>query len=58
MGSVIMKKIVLNQKSYLFYDEMVEFKKEFDKIKPKKYEFVLFPPIQYLSMFKDSKYSV
>lgn len=53
-----MKKVVLNQKSYLLYDEMVEFKKEFDKLKPKNYEFLLFPPIHYLSMFKGSKYLV
>ena len=53
-----MKKIILNQKSYLLYNEMVEFKNEFEKIKPKDYEFILFPPIHYLSMFKDSKYLV
>ncbi len=53
-----MKKIILNQKSYLYYEEMVKFKKEFDKIEPSNYEFILFPPIQYLSMFRDSKYKV
>lgn len=53
-----MKKVILNQKSYLFYDEMVKFKNDFDKLKPNNYEFVLFPPILYLSMFKDSKYLV
>ena len=52
-----MKKVILNQKSYLFYDEMVKFKNDFDKLKPNNYEFVLFPPILYLSMFKDSKYN-
>lgn len=55
---VNMKKILLNQKSYLTYDEMVEFKKEFDKLKPKGYEFVLFPPVHYLALFKDPKYKV
>jgi len=55
---VNMKKIILNQKSYLMYDEEVEFKHDFDKLKPKNYEFILFPPIHYLSMFKDSKYLV
>ena len=55
---VSMKKIILNQKSYLKYDEVIEFKKEFDKLKPKGYEFLLFPSIQYLSLFKDSKYLV
>ena len=53
-----MNKIILNQKSYLLYDEMVEFKKEFDKIKKDKYDFILFPPIHYLSLFKDSSYGV
>lgn len=55
---VNMKKIILNQKSYLLYDEIVAFKKEFDKLKPKNYEFILFPPVHYLSIFKDSKYLV
>lgn len=53
-----MKKIILNQKSYLMYDEVVEFKREFDKLKPKDYEFILFPSIQYLSLFKDSKHDI
>ena len=53
-----MKKIILNQKSYLMYDEVIEFKKEFDKLKTKDYEFILFPSIQYISLFKDSKYDV
>lgn len=55
---VNMKKIILNQKSYLMYDEMVSFKKEFDKLKLKDGEFVLFPPVHYLALFKDSKYKV
>ena len=55
---VNMKKVILNQKSYLLYDELVSFKKDFEKVKPKKYEFVLFPAVQYLSLFKDSKYLV
>ena len=53
-----MKRIILNQKSYLMYDEIVEFKKEFDKIKPKDYKFILFPSMQYLSLFKDSNYDI
>ena len=57
MGS-IMKKIILNQKSYLLYDEMIEFKNNFDKLKSKDYEFILFPPVHYLSMFNNSKYPV
>lgn len=53
-----MKKIILNQKSYLNYDEMEKYKKEFDKLKPKNFEFVILPPILYLSMFKNSNYKV
>ncbi len=48
-----MKKIILNQKSYLTYDEMLKYKSEFSKFKSNKYELVLFPPVLYLSMFKD-----
>ena len=55
---VNMKKIILNQKSYLMYDEMVSFKKDFEKIKHPSYEFILFPPVHYLSLFKDSDYKV
>ncbi len=54
-----MKKIILNQKSYLLYDEMVMFKSEFEKIKNKDYEFIVFPPIHYLSLFNNvTKYNV
>ena len=53
-----MKKVILNQKSYLLYDEMVKFKAYFDKMKVSKFEFIIFPPLLYLSMFKDSNYKV
>ena len=53
-----MKKIILNQKSYLLYDEMVSFKRDFSKLKSSSYEFILFPPIHYLSMFKDYKHKI
>ena len=53
-----MKKIILNQKSYLLYDEIVEFKKNFEKIKTKDYEFILFPSVLYLTLFKDVNYKV
>lgn len=53
-----MKKVILNQKSYLLYDDMVKFKTSFDKMKASNYEFVIFPPLLYLSMFRDSKYKV
>ena len=55
---VNMKKIILNQKSYLMYDEIVKFKHDFEKIKAKNYEFILFPPIHYLSMFNKCDYLV
>lgn len=53
-----MKKVILNQKSYLLYDEMINFKKSFDKLKYNDFEFILFPPIMYLSLYKNSKYYV
>lgn len=53
-----MKKIILNQKSYLLYDEMINFKKSFDKYKLDGYDMIIFPPLLYLSMFKDSEYKV
>ena len=53
-----MKKIILNQKSYMLYDDMVKFKKTFDKMKSDDYEFIIYPPLLYLSMFKDCSYKV
>lgn len=53
-----MKKVILNQKSYLLYNEIIEFKKDFDNINNINYEFVLFPPILYLTTFKDAKYNI
>lgn len=53
-----MKKIILNQKSYMTYEEMSEYKKKFEKIKSKDFEFVIMPPVLYLTMFKDCKYKV
>lgn len=53
-----MKKIILNQKSYLLYDEMINCKNNIDNLCIKDYEIILFPPIMYLSMFKNSLYSV
>ena len=49
-----MKKIILNQKSYFLYNEMVLFKHEFEKMHINNYDFILFPPVLYLTMFKDS----
>ena len=53
-----MKKIILNQKSYMTIKEIEEYKKSFDKIKLKDSEFILFPPILYLSLFKEVPYKV
>ena len=54
-----MKKIILNQKSYLSYEEISDFIKKYDKIKTKKgYEYIIFPPVLYLTLFKDKEYKV
>ena len=53
-----MKKIILNQKSYLLYDEIIDFKKSFDKIAKDDYEFILFPSILYLTEFRNSNYGI
>lgn len=52
------KKIILNQKSYMSYTEMEAYKKAFEKIECKGFEFIILPPIIYLTMFKDAKYKV
>ena len=51
-----MKKIILNQKSYFLYDEMVLFKHEFEKLKFKDCEVVLFPPVMYIPMFRNTDF--
>ena len=53
-----MKKIILNQKSYLSYDEITNFIKQYEKLDKTKYDFILFPPVVYLSLFKDKPYKV
>lgn len=53
-----MKKIVLNNKSYLDYEEFKEYKKEIIKIEKKGYEFIWLPPMVYLSELKNSKIKV
>jgi len=53
-----MKKVILNQKSYLSYEEIEDYKKEFEKYKPNNIDFIIFPPILYLLLFKDVKYNV
>lgn len=53
-----MKKIVLNNKSYLDYEEFKEYKKEIIKLEKKGYEFIWLPPMVYLSELKNSKIKV
>ena len=53
-----MKKIILNHKSYLLYDEIIKYKKELERLKTNEYEFVIFPQLIYLSLFNDCKYSI
>jgi len=38
--------------------EMEEYKKSFDKLKSKDLEFIIFPPLLYLSMFKKTEHKV
>lgn len=51
-----MKKIILNQKSYLLFDEIMQFKSEFNRMNKSHFDFVLFPQIIYLSMFDPKNY--
>lgn len=53
-----MKKIILNHKSYLNYDEIIDYKKDLEKLKLDKYEIIIFPSVIYLTLFKDFKYKV
>ena len=52
-----MKLLVLNNKCFLSYNEIIEYKKELDKLKLNN-ELVLFPNLAYISMFKDVKYEI
>ena len=52
-----MKKIIFNHKSYLLYDEIVNFRNEFDKL-DKSYEYILFPQLIYLPLFIGDKYVI
>lgn len=53
-----MKKIILNHKSYLLYDEIIKYFKELNNIKINEYKFVLFPQLIYMSLFVDSKFDI
>ena len=53
-----MKKIILNHKSYLLYDEVLDYKKNLNRIKSDEYEFIVFPQLVYMPVFSFSKYSL
>lgn len=53
-----MKKIILNHKSYLLFEEEKEYKNELNKLNVKNYEIILFPPVLYLTMFNNCKYPI
>lgn len=52
-----MKKIILNHKSYLSYEEITKYIKDMNNIKTKE-ELIIFPSINYLALFALSKYKV
>lgn len=52
-----MKKIILNHKSYLKYDDIIKYKTDIDNIECE-YEFVIFPQLIYLSLFNDCRYQI
>lgn len=49
-----MKIVVLNHKSYLNYDEIINYKKEIENIKSQNTNIILMPNIAYISLFKNS----
>lgn len=53
-----MKKIILNHKSYLLYDEVLDYKKELNRIKSDEFEFIVFPQLVYIPVFSFSKYTL
>ena len=50
-----MKKLVLNHKSYLSYEETIKYIDELKKIKIKNIELVTFPSIPYIALYKGIK---
>lgn len=52
-----MKLVVLNNKCFLSYQDIINYKKELSKIKSK-YELVFLPNLAYLAEFKDVKYKI
>lgn len=49
-----MKTIVLNHKSYLSYEEIINYKEEIKNIKNENIDLILFPNISYISLFKNT----
>ena len=52
-----MKKIILNHKSYLKYNDVIKYKMEIENI-DSNYDIVIFPQLIYLSLFNDSRYKI
>lgn len=52
-----MKKIILNHKSYLLYDDIIKYKIDLENIESE-YEFIIFPQLIYLSLFNDCRYQI
>ena len=53
-----MKKIILNHKCYLNYEEINVYKSELNKLNINNYEVIIFPSVLYLMLFKDFKYKI
>jgi triosephosphate isomerase len=51
------KKIILNHKSNLNYDEILKYKNDIETFNCS-HEIIIFPSIMYLPLFKDSKYKI
>lgn len=50
-----MKKIILNHKSYLGYNETIKYIEEIKKIKTKNIELIIYPSIPFIALYKDIK---
>ncbi len=50
-----MKKIILNHKSYLSYEDTLNYIKEIKKINQKEIEIIIYPSVPYIALYKDIK---
>ena len=50
-----MKKIILNHKSYLGYNETIKYIEEIKKIKQKDVELIIYPSVPFIALYKDIK---